>query len=159
MPGSSRYHAPPVSYPLGRCLWAGALLLGLCLLLLVALLASAGQGADVREHLSAARSLALGLAGWVVVSAWAGWHWWRSPRGRLVWRDGHWAWWSHGEADPIGLTAIDLSWDAQGLLLLRLRSERTVPGWVWLERRRDAARWDDVRRAVWAAQRSTAANS
>jgi hypothetical protein len=156
MPGSSRYHAPPVSYPVGRCLWAGGLLLGMCLLLLGALLASAGQGADLSEHASAARSLSLGLAGWAVVSAWAGWQWLRSPCGRLVWRNGHWAWLPQGQTEPIALSAVDLTWDVQGLILVRLCRDGAAPRWVWLERRADPARWDDVRRAVWAARQLVA---
>ena len=32
---------------------------------------------------------------------------------------------------------------------------RPLPRWLWLERRRDVARWDDLRRAVWAARRTS----
>jgi len=150
MPGSTRYHAPPVSYPVGRCVWEAWVLLVLCSLLLVAVLAAAVQGADLREHGAAVRFLLLGMTGWTLVSVWAGWAWWHSPRGRLLWREGQWQWWPDGEGDALPVAAVHLALDAQRVLLLRLEGGRRVPRWLWLECRRDVTRWDDLRRAVWA---------
>jgi len=152
MPGTTRYHAPPVSYPAGRCFWAGWGLLGLSLLLLGALAAAAGQGADPREHAAAARFLNLGLAGWVLVVTWAGWWWQRSPRGQLLWREGQWQWALDGCGEPAPVAAVHVALDVQCVLLLRLEGAPRAPRWLWLERRRDVARWDDLRRAVWAAR-------
>jgi hypothetical protein len=130
-------------------------LLGLCLLLLGVLSAAAVQGADPREHPAAARFLVLGLLGWGALAAWASWHWRRSAQGRLMWRDGQWAWWADGQnaAQPLG--AMGVVWDGQRVMLLRLEGDAATPRWAWLERRRDVARWDDLRRAVWAAQRTS----
>jgi hypothetical protein len=159
MPGSTRYHAPPVSYPAGRCLLEAWALLGLCLLLLGALAAAAGQGADPLVHAAAARFLALGVAGWGLVAAWAAWVWRRSPKGQLLWREGQWHWLpehqekGQGGAETLPVAALHLALDGQSVLLLRLDGARPLPRWLWLERRRDVARWDDLRRAVWAAQR------
>ena len=153
----TRYHAPPVSYPAGRCLLAGWALLGLCLLLLGALTAAAGQGADPLAHAAAARFLALGLVGWGLVAAWAAWVWRRSPCGQLVWRAGQWQWLpehkGQGGPEALPVTSLHLALDGQAVLLLRLKGARPLPRWLWLERRSDVARWDDLRRAVWAAQR------
>ena len=154
MPGKTRYNAPPVSYPAGRCVLDGWVLLCLCLLLLGTLAAAAAQGADPREHASAARFLALGLGGWAVLATWAGWHWQRSAAGQLLWREGQWQWCPEGRSQVLPVAAVRLALDGQGVLLLRLEGERSLPRWLWLERRRDAARWDDLRRAVWATQRT-----
>jgi len=159
MPGTTRYNAPPVSYPVGRCVLEGWVLLGLCLLLLGALVAAAGQGADPREHAVAARFFALGLTGWVLAAAWAGGRWRRSPAGQLLWRDGQWQWWPDGVDEVLPVAAVRLAMDGQGVLLLRLEGARSLPRWLLLERRRDAARWDDLRRAVWSTQRTQSASA
>ena len=159
MPGTPRYHAPPVSYPVGRCFWEGGVLLGLCLLLLGTLLTAATVGADPREHPAAARFLVLGLLGWCLAAALAFRHWRRSPQGQLRWARGQWTWSADGANDAHLLSAIELAWDGQTLLLLRLHAPSAVPRWVWLERQRDVARWDDLRRAVWACQRESNAGT
>ena len=152
MPGTSRYHAPPVSFPVGRCFWEAWVLSGLCLLLLGVVVAAAAQGADPREHAAAARFLVLGLVGWVLVVAWAGRRWQHSPRGRLLWREGQWQWWPEGQTEVVPVAAVHVALDGQGVLLLRLAGGHGQPDWMWLERRRDVAHWDDLRRAVWAAR-------
>lgn len=157
MPGSTRYHAPPVSYPVGRCLWEGRLWVAMCLLLLGSWAVAGWQGADPREHGAAARFLALGMIGWLALAAWAAVRWRQSPRGQLLWRAGQWLWWPEAQTDAVAVEAVTLAWDGQGLLLLRLEGAKVPVGWLWLERWRDPARWDDLRRAVWAAKPAPAA--
>ena len=153
MPGTPRYHAPPVSYPVGRCLVAGVAQLGLCLLLLGTLAASAIEGADPRHNAGAAWALGLGLTAWLVLAGAAASRWWRCPRGRLSWHAGAWQWCAEGHTGPATVVTVRLTWDGQGVLLLQTEGGPAAVRWLWLERRSDAARWDDLRRAVWAARR------
>ena len=88
MPGRSRYHAPPVSCLVGRCVLAVVLLGVLGLTSAGALLGGAVWGATLVDHPEAVRSLVLGGAAWCLVLGWAVWQWWHSPQGRLVWREG-----------------------------------------------------------------------
>ena len=155
----SRYHAPPVSYPVGRCLFEGWVLLCLACLLIAALAAAAWSGADPTEHSQAARSMALGALGWVALVAWAGWRWWGSPVGELLWREGQWHWRPKGQDHTHLLAGVDLAWDGQGVLFVLLEGASLSVRSVWLERWRDASRWDDLRRAVWAARRTSASRA
>lgn len=130
------------------------MLLGLAAILLAALVVAAWSGANPVEHGPAARSLALGALGWVALVVWAGGRWQRSPVGNLVWREGQWHWWPQGRGDAHALTGVDLAWDGQGVVYLRLEGATVPARGLWLERWRDAARWDDLRRAVWAARQA-----
>lgn len=154
MPGMTRYHAPSVSYPAGRCLFEACWLLGLNTLVLATLAVAAGAGADPFEHRRAALSLAVGACAWLALAGWAGWRWRRSPVGQVLWREGQWHWWPKGQADPVVLKGVQLLWDGQSVVYLRLDAASGSAPAVWLERRRDGARWDDLRRAVWATRQA-----
>ncbi|WP_342129469.1 hypothetical protein [Hydrogenophaga sp. OTU3427] len=149
----TRYHAPSVSYPAGRGRlesWGLGVLCGLAWLLLAV---AAGQGAQPWRHPQAAWSLGLGAG--LCVSA-AGMVWWRLravPTGWLCWRQGGWSWHARLDAAPRDVARVDLVCDVQQALLVRVRAAGDVPRWLWLERSRDPLRWDDLRRAVWAARR------
>ena len=132
--------APSVSYPVGRSALAGALLLAVWALGLLACLAFAWQGASpLRIAAATGACLACG--------AWAGAWWWRQPAGLLAWDSAAWSW---SEGDPEVRTGdLVLLLDLQSLLLLRWRA----PGrtrWLWAERSRLPARWDALRRAVYS---------
>jgi toxin CptA len=138
------HNAPSVSYPVGRSFWAGLLAATLVLsgaLVTTGWLAQAPVGGW--RIGAAATALALGAAA-------AGWNWWRMPQGTLAW-DGHdWAWTAAAGTDT---GRVEPCVDLQSFLLLRFAGQ---PGshWLWLERRRCAERWDDLRRAVYSRARS-----
>ncbi len=136
------HHAPSVQYPVGRsrfltvaavALWS----LGLC--------GAAGQ------------ALALGAVAWpvgvtLVASLAAGavvvWANRTEPTGTLYWDGDAWSW--NGSA----LQAPEVSLDLQTVVLVRFVAEQGVHLGLWLERRQAPARWDDLRRALWAPRAS-----
>lgn len=130
------HNAPSVTYPVGRSAWAGALLLALWL---GGLLATAAWAWAVPVP-GWQQGLALGMA--MCLGAWAGWHWWHSPRGELSWEGGTWS-----RAGMEGVIEIRL--DLQQVMLLRWHDAGGA-AWFWLERAADPARWNDIRRAVYS---------
>ncbi|WP_092130665.1 hypothetical protein [Polaromonas sp. YR568] len=142
------HNAPPVVYPLGRSRFLGALLLGLWLLGLVALLLWYFQGAaqpDWRIALMGSSLLGAGVA--------AGLAWQRAPVGRLAWDGEIWRW--EGPAYQAGIVEYELSvlGDFQQLLLLRLENPDHPSLWLWVERRAMPQRWLDLRRAVYSPRK------
>ena len=129
-------------------------MLGSSLLLLVVVVATAAFGANPREHTQAALWLLGGLMGWLALAAWSARHWRQAAQGLLMWQQGQWLWRAQAQAPGQGadepLEGVSLAWDGQAVLLLRLKPDAGGPAWLWLERWRDPARWDDLRRAVWA---------
>lgn len=130
------HNAPSVSYPVGRCRFAGAA--GGVLWILGALVL-AGWTVQART------------AGWQLAAAWLAWaaaglaaarSWWRSPDGIFEWTGDTWTW-DGAEHGPPSV-ALDL----QHCMLLRLDRQATV--WLWLERRRRPLHWDALRRAVYS---------
>ena len=114
---------------------------------------AAVQGADPVQHPRAAVSLGVGAALCLLVAALA-WQRLRRPAsGWLRWRDGGWSWQGGWAATPQAVDRVELACDLQRVVLLRLWGEAGAPRWLWLERSRDPQRWDDLRRAVWAARR------
>jgi toxin CptA len=130
------HSAPSVTYPVGRSVWAGALLLGLWL----AGLAATATWAWAVPAPGWPQGLALTLA--ACLGAWAGWHWWCSPGGDLSWEGGTWS-----RAGVEGMVEVRL--DLQRVMLLRWQGAGAAE-WFWLERAADPARWNDVRRAVYS---------
>jgi toxin CptA len=140
------HSAPSVSYPVGRSLLAGVLLL------LIWLLAAAGTGlwwAQVEAPGWRVAAAALVLVG---SGLWAAWSWWHAARGSLAWDGECWNWSARGRA-ATGEPQVSL--DLQRCLLLRWAGTNGRD-WLWLERRERADRWDDLRRAVYSRARPQA---
>ena len=132
--------APSVSYPVGRSLLVGALLLAVWSFGLFACIVFAWQGASSPRLAAAAGAC-------VASGAWVGRWWWRQPAGLLAWDSAAWSW-SEGDPD-VRTGSLEVVLDLQSLLLLRWRA----PGrarWLWAERARLPARWDALRRAVYS---------
>lgn len=155
------HNAPSVVYPVGRCvLYAGllAMLGGLGVLVLL-LWWWPWLGAPGDSPLVVRVAGVLGALLWL---AWAGFAWrsWlRSPVGQLQWdalgapdsgsaRAGVWRWRRDAYADGLTLQRVERVLDLQSRLLLQLREPGTARHWVWVERTRDPARWNDLRRAL-----------
>lgn len=152
------YNAPSVMFPVGRCgFYAGALSL---LALLAALVLGMWWGTAAE-----ARSTWWGWAGAACWLAWVGfaaWSWQRSPTGQLAWnglgradptaRAGMWLWHSASCPEGAPLRRVETVLDLQDRALLRLHNADALARWVWVERARDPARWNDLRRALVAAR-------
>ncbi len=138
------HNAPSVSYPVGRSRFAAWLagflwLAGLGVLVLW-LLPPAAPG--WRQALAAALVL---LSGAVVVRGW-----FNMPQGELSWDGQYWAWASEGACRQ-GTVTVHL--DMQHRLLLRFQGAGGAAQWLWPERKKQSARWDDLRRAVYSRAR------
>jgi hypothetical protein len=148
-------NAPSVMYPVGRCAFYARLLAGLGLLGLLGLAAGA-WGAR------APSGIMQFLAGGVLWLLWLGfvvWSWRRTPVGQLHWdaqsqgvvpesKPGAWRWRSEAHQEVDMLQRVELLLDLQRLVLIRLRHPDGATSWVWAEKARDPARWDDLRRAL-----------
>ncbi|QHE85107.1 hypothetical protein [Hydrogenophaga sp. BPS33] len=145
--------APSVTYPVGRCRFYAGLLVALGLLGALVL----GRwflGVGSHRGWQGGLGAAAGLLWW----AFAAWGWWHSPVGALRWdvaapsqelsRSGAWVWRGSAAADSVPLPRVVVSLDMQNRILLCLHSAGTFTRWVWVERRRDPARWPDLRRAL-----------
>lgn len=145
-------NAPSVIHPVGRSFFLGLLLvcLALAAVAVVAVWALTPVGAQRGQP-----ALVAALVACVLWGAWASVCWWRSPEGRLEWRDrgsyadgieGGWFW--HGAAPQPRLLhrAPELVLDLQRVVLVRLDGR-----WIWLEARYGAASWWDLRRALLAS--------
>lgn len=142
------HNAPPVVYPLGRSRFLGALLLGLWLLGLFALLLWHFQGAaqlDWRFALMGVFVLGAGIAANIA--------WQNAPVGRLAWDGQAWRW--ESLAYQAGTVEYELCvlGDFQHLLLLRLENPDHANLWLWVERRAMPERWLDLRRAVYSPRK------
>jgi toxin CptA len=146
-------NAPSVIYPVGRSAFCGGLLLALAL---VSFLAGA-----LWCWLSADPPVWVACVGIVV---WLGWalcafsQWWATPAGLLAWKPtapaledpqvrGRWCWRdaTGNEREP---QAVQWVLDLQSVVLLRLQGPALPVRWLWLDRRRDPACWDGLRRAL-----------
>ena len=138
--------APSVSYPVGRSSWAGRAIF------IAWLLGTMGVAAW-RWQVPAAANLSvvavIAVAGFGAAAC-AGW--WRSPQGVIAWGGEDWTW-SSGAAEECGTPEAVL--DVQSALLLRWQSAGRTR-WLWIERRSQPARWDDLRRAVYSRARPEA---
>lgn len=154
-------NAPSVLYPVGRCVFY-ARLLGLIGVLGMAVLVLAGWSARGPEGGAVSTATAwVGGGLWLLWLGFAGWSWRRAPVGQLQWdalapgtrpdaRPGAWRWRSEAYQDGAVLRRVELMLDLQNRVLLRLHNPDAATSWVWLERSRDPARWDDLRRALMA---------
>lgn len=151
-------NAPSVRFPVGRCGLYGALL-GCLAALSIGVL---GLWCWLDGAPGVARAGAVGCLLWLawVVVAWRSWL--RSPVGQLRWSaserfdpagpPGVWHW--HSESCPEGapLRRVERVMDWQVAALLRLQPADAPARWVWVERARQPAQWNDLRRALAAAQ-------
>ena len=147
------HSAPSVTFPVGRSAFLGGLLAGSGVLGMLAVFADmvCCRGAG-------AASAGLLWCGWAATGVWA---WTRQPQGRLSWRAGdsrtletgaraagHWSWVSGAYREGVALLRVERVYDLQGVMLLRLHNADGARTWVWVERRSDPARWQDLRRAL-----------
>jgi hypothetical protein len=152
--------APSVIYPVGRCAFHGRLLLALSALGLVTLTGWTGgaSGGYFWESFGA------GIGLWAVWSAWVFGAWWRTPVGALHWdslastfgespRAGGWHWHTYDEEESVPLESLESVVDCRNYVLLRLKGSDRKATWIWVERHRAPARWDDLRRAMMATSR------
>lgn len=148
------HNAPSVKFPVGRCGLYGVLLALLGVLGAVALGLWCALDATPRTFW-------LGLVGGVLGAIWgigALRAWRRSPVGQLKWNAlerpdleapaGAWRW--HSDSCPGGmpLQRVELMMDWQGAVLLRLHCADAPARWIWAERGRNPALWNDLRRAL-----------
>jgi hypothetical protein len=152
------HSAPSVVFPVGRCsFYAGALVM----------LATSGAWMLGLWWWTVADSRSIWW-GWAGAAAWLAWgsfaarSWLRSPIGMLAWnasarsdlaaRAGTWLW--HSALCPEGapLRRVEMVLDLQGRALLRLHNADALARWIWVERSRDPARWNELRRALVAAR-------
>ncbi|MEO5672089.1 MAG: hypothetical protein ABIR26_15465 [Ramlibacter sp.] len=138
--------APPVTYPVGRSRFAGVLLLAVWLAGLAVCLLWWSQLQSAGWRLPAA------AAAVTVAGAAAGWSWWHSPSGEVVW-DGNA--WNGAALRPLDAATLEVALDLQGHLFVRCRSG-SASRWLWLDGSRDVQRWDDLRRAVYSRARPDA---
>lgn len=147
--------APSVTYPVGRCAFQGWLLIAIGVLAVLAWVLWWWLSAVPLTWLTA-----MGAAGWLLWSVLAWLSWRATPAGQLQWdalavgslengRKGVWRWLGSDGSVHV-LDKLVWALDAQGLILLRLRSGAGPGRWVWLEGRRDPLNWDALRRALMA---------
>lgn len=151
-------NAPSVIYPVGRCAFYARLLQGIGVLGGLVLAAGALTVARPAAHIA---DLLVGVSLWLLWLGFAAWSWRRTPVGQLHWdalaggagpegRAGAWRWHSDACQDGALLQRVEPMLDLQSRMLLRLRNPDAPTSWVWVEQRRDPARWDDLRRALQA---------
>ena len=133
------HSAPAVSYPVGRSRFQEGLVALGCLagVLAGALWYFEASPGGWRPWLFAATLAGASLAALQSVR--------RCPRGILRWDGQAWSW--TGDGGPAcGILMVHL--DLQFCLVLSLRPEVGRRRWLWPQRRSDAPRWRDLRRAV-----------
>ncbi|QHE75727.1 hypothetical protein F9Z45_06490 [Hydrogenophaga sp. PBL-H3] len=151
------HNAPSVVYPVGRCVFYAVLL---AMIALVCALIGAMFLSGVLQRAGQPWGWTTALAG---VLSWMAWlvlavaSWLRSPEGVLKWDSssvqedggaGGWLWCSSSDAEPISLSQVACVLDLQRQILLCIRSVNTGQRWIWVERRSNQARWNDLRRAL-----------
>jgi len=152
------HSAPSVRFPVGRC--------GLYGVLLVLLAVLGGLVLGLWFVLDGAPGVSTaGVAGGLLWLTWVCFVWreWRrSPVGQLRWSaserhslgasPGAWRWHSESCAEGVPLRRVVLAVDWQSVALLRLQPSEAPACWVWVERTRNPALWNDLRRALVAAR-------
>ncbi|WP_395687177.1 hypothetical protein [Caenimonas koreensis] len=137
------HNAPSVTYPVGRSRFSGWLSLLLWLVGLASVLMWWNTAAAPGW-----RGFAMALAV-VVAGICAGVAWWRSAVGQLHWDGESWQWTQHlATREGTVTTRLDL----QKWMLLQWQAG-DASRWLWLERSREPASWDDLRRAVYSRAR------
>ncbi len=144
------HSAPAVSYPVGRSAFYA------CLLGLTSL-AGVLAGLLWRHQTDPAVWRQWLFAATVFGTAVAAWRAWRhSPCGTLQWDGRGWSLMLAGASRGAAVTVhLDLQW----CLLLALRTDNGSRSWLWLERWRDVALWNALRRAVFSTATSDPASA
>lgn len=138
------HYAPAVSYPVGRSRFQALLIVGVSFIGFVTLLAWTWQTAQTFAQQFGAWLL------WLLSFAYAAIGWWRSPLGKLQFKNGEWNWIGKAGTQPVK-TVVTL--DFQHTLLLAARGSQTSTRWLWLEQRCQPQCWITLRRAAYAAIR------
>lgn len=146
------HHAPSVLYPVGRSCFLGR---WVPLLWVLGALAAVGQawqtgGLTVPVLLTGGSVLLAGAMAW--------WYVQHTPTGALRWDGEAWFWLpqplaADAFAEPL-VAPPQVHLDLQHVLLLGLRLPGQRPCWLWLEKPQSPARWDDLRRAVFAERQA-----
>ena len=147
------HNAPSVLYPVGRSRFLGRLVFVLWGL---GVLAAAGQVWQV-GGLTGPVLLTSGSA--VLAGALAWWSLRQTPQGTLRWDGEAWHWLPETLredkfSEPL-TTSPQVHLDLQQVLLLSLVPAGSRRVWLWLEKAQSPARWDDLRRAVFADRQAT----
>ena len=133
------HHAPSVTYPVGRCLFA-ALASAAAWLLGAAVL-----GAWALRSAASGWQVGAGAALWCAAGGMAALAWLRSPVGELRWTGSEW-WFAGAPAhEP------ELALDLQRWMLLRVGGR-----WLWLGQDGAPDDWDALRRAVYSRANTAA---
>ena len=142
------HHAPSVQYPVGRSRF---LVAGVVVLWLLGAFAAVGQvwqtgGLGGRVLLTGGSVLLAGAVAWGFLR--------KTPVGALRWDGEAWYWLpaalTPGACSEPLSTPPQVSLDLQRVLLLSLNARGQRACWLCLERSQSPARWDDLRRAVFA---------
>lgn len=138
------HNAPPVVFPLGRSNFQGLMLLVLWLsgLTAVALWWRIASTPDWRLWSAA---VVLATAAGAMTLGWK-----NSPVGQLRWDGQVWRWESQGYQSGALVSALAVTLDFQGVMLLRLESHDDAILWLWASRSSMPERWLDLRRAVYS---------
>lgn len=151
------HSAPSVVYPVGRCVFYAVLLA------MIGLVSAAVWAVLLFEVVHRPDSPKVWITTLAGVLSWMVWlvlavtSWLRSPEGVLKWDSssvqedggaGGWLWCSSSDAEPISLSQVACVLDLQRQILLCIRSVNTGQRWIWVERRSNQARWNDLRRAL-----------
>jgi len=138
---------PSVSYPVGRSVLAGVLIL----LFWLGALMAVGAWLWLLPFLAHPWYTAMGAGACLLSALWLLHHWSGLPVGKLCFESGAWSLDVAGDAQHQGCVRPAL--DFQGLLLLRWSGNpATSKGvvWLWLERSHAPHLWDALRRAVYS---------
>ena len=142
-----------MSYPVGRSVFHGQLALvggGLCL---VGVILAYVYRVDGWSYLIGAAA----LWGGAVFGSWKctriGFLYWTANRSqdlevREALSHGSWEWSDGLETERETLRIVKRIYDWQSAMLIQATAGRGHTRWVWLERRSDPLRWDDLRRAL-----------
>ena len=133
-------------------------------------LAALAGGWWVSGTTAEAGGLMTGVVLWLLWMGFATWSWQRTPEGLLRWDAladsatgqplaGAWVWSSEAYQDGVTLLRVDTVLDLQSLVLLRLHYPDAASSWAWVERTREPARWNELRRALVAHKRQGSAFS
>ena len=136
-----------MSYPLGRSHWQALVLFvfWLTAALLVGVWTLASQQVGWRQAAGLAIVMCVGWAAFV------GWK--NSPAGQLSWDGQVWRWEGPGYQAGVAQYQLSVVADFQHVMLLRIENSAHAKLWLWAERSAFAARWLDLRRAVYSPHR------
>ncbi len=86
----------------------------------------------------------------------AGIGWKNAPAGQLAWDGQVWRWESPGYQAGVAGYRLAVVADFQRKLLLRLENQAHASIWLWVEQKAFAAKWLELRRAIYSPHKSSA---